>query len=511
MPGFVLYFVVVISGASVLALEILGTRLLGPFYGVSLFLWSALITVTLAALSIGYAFGGRWADRGPRMSHLGFCLGAAGLWTLALPWILDPLLRLLEPLGLRTAILLASVVLFAPPLTLLGMVSPYAIRLKASTVESIGRTAGDLYALSTVASVVSALVTGFYLVPLVGVRRLILLVGGTLLLGSASTFWAQRQYRVQAITTTLLAILGVGILWQLDMRSNPAIVSVEDSAYSEVRVIDWNNSRYLLLDGGAHTVVQPDTWESEHQYVHVLEVTKLFYESPGSMLLVGLGGGSVVKTFARDGWDIDAVEIDPAVIRVAQDHFGLRPEEGRVHAADGRRFLEESTETYDLIIMDAFGSSSIPFHLVTQEFFALAASRLSPGGVLAMNIETRSWDDILAASLGATLSTSFGNITALPIAEPPSTMGNMILLAAQRRLEFDENLMPHPKDYLSEAYRHWVVVQMSHGWDNRFVPETAKAQVLTDDLNPVDLWAEEINLVARRDLHDFFSEAGLSW
>ena len=182
MKNFFLYVIVFISGASVLAIEILGTRILGPFYGVSLFLWSALITVTLIALSIGYAVGGRWADKGAKMSHLSYMLLGAGVWTLFIPWIKQPVLIISEPFGLRFAVLVAAFILFVPSLTLLGMVSPYAIRVRASSLDVVGRTAGDLYAISTVGSVVSALLTGFILIPNVGVSRLTLMIGVMLLI-----------------------------------------------------------------------------------------------------------------------------------------------------------------------------------------------------------------------------------------------------------------------------------------------------------------------------------------
>ena len=103
---------------------------------------------------------------------------------------------------------------------------------------------------------------------------------------------------------------------------------------------------------------------------------------------MGLGGGSVAKRYAADGWRVDAVEIDPEVSELALNHFGLRPEEAAVHHGDGRRFLaDRPVGSYDLVILDAFGSSSIPFHLVTREVFALVRSRLAPGGLLAMNVE----------------------------------------------------------------------------------------------------------------------------
>jgi hypothetical protein len=163
-----LYVVVALSGAGVLALEILGTRLLGPFYGVSLYLWSALISVTLAALSVGYALGGRWADRDARPARLTGLLAGAGLWIMVVPWLRGPLLAVSESLGLRAAVLLSATVLFFPPLMLLGMVSPVAIRIHASTLDRVGRSAATLCG-PTMASVVAALATGFWRIPAVGV------------------------------------------------------------------------------------------------------------------------------------------------------------------------------------------------------------------------------------------------------------------------------------------------------------------------------------------------------
>jgi hypothetical protein len=179
-----LFAVVSLSGACVLALEILGTRVLGPFYGLSLFLWSALISVTLAALAAGYALGGRWADRGPRPARLAAVLAGAGLWVLAIPWMRAPLITLADGWGLRAAVLATSFALFFPPLTLLGMVGPYAIRLAVRSVDEVGRVSGDLFAVSTLASVAAALLTGFVLIPSLGVTRLLLVVGGTLLAGA---------------------------------------------------------------------------------------------------------------------------------------------------------------------------------------------------------------------------------------------------------------------------------------------------------------------------------------
>jgi hypothetical protein len=215
--------------------------------------------------------------------------------------------------------------------------------------------------------------------------------------------------------------------------------------------------------------------------------------------------------YSREGWQVDADEIDPTVVKTAREWFGLRPGVATIHEEDGRRFLARSKDRYDVIFFDAFGSSSIPFHLVTREVFALARSRLTPGGVMMINVEAVGWDDVLVKSLGATLRTQFQNVLALPIAEPPNQIGNVVLMAAARPMEISDQVLGNPADWDVDPYLHWHVVLRNHAWDNRFDPSRLGGQVLTDDLNPVDLWAERINLVARRDLHRFFGHETPTW
>jgi len=499
MKNAYIYVIVSVSGASVLALELLGTRILGPFYGVSLFLWSALITVTLAALALGYAIGGRWADAGPKLGRLCLLLLLAGLWVTVIPWLRRPVLAVAEPLGLRPAVLLAALVLFFPPLALLGMVSPYAIRLKASGLDVVGRTAGNMYAISTIASVAAALLVGFFLIPVVGVMRLTI---GTGLLLVATAIWgmAGRGRSRAALLLPLLLAGAAGLLasgGSSKKASAAGFVAVAQSPYGEIRVVEDEGARFLLIDGSIHTVVDAASGESLFPYVDVLDIAMLFHDRPGRMLLVGLGGGSVVKRYAREGWRVDAVEIDPAVTRMAREHFALRDEEATVYHMDGRQFLATTNATYDLVIMDAFGSSSIPFHLVTRESFALIRSRLAEGGILALNIEATAWHTVLVHSLAATMQQVFAHVLVLPMAEPPNTLGNLVLLGSRQHFELAEDL-PLPLDRFSPEYNR------AHAWDNRFAVDPAGNPILTDDHNPIDVWAEQVNVVARRRLHEEF-------
>lgn len=504
MRKYYLYIIVSISGASVLALEILGTRILGPFYGVSLFLWSALITVTLAALSVGYAIGGRIADNSNSNHGLAWIIGGAGIWTLLIPWLKDLILIISEPVGLRFAVLIASFLLFFPPLMLLGMVSPYAIKLKTIQLTQIGRTAGNLYAVSTLASVFAALITGFFLIPYVGVTLIILIIGVLLLLGSGLGLYINKNYVKFQISLIMIFIALTGYLLIGNQTRYKGLIFEEQSPYGEVRVIDKEGKRYLLIDGAVHTIIDTTDWESYQNHIPVMDINKYMLRQPGSMLLVGLGGGSLANSFLSDGWSVDAVEIDPVIIKVAKKYFNLRPEV-KIYLADGRQFLTTCQKNYDVIIMDAFGSSTIPFHLITLEAFDLILNRLNPQGIFSVNIETVGWESNIVKAIAATLKQQFNNLYALPLHEPPDALGNVVLMASNRTLEFDEEWLGNPEDYINfDLYEHWLVVQKNHAWYNRFEPELKNTQILTDNLNPIDSWAEEANLAARKDLHNFF-------
>jgi len=277
--------------------------------------------------------------------------------------------------------------------------------------------------------------------------------------------------------------------------------------------VDWEEMRILLIDGGGHTVVERgNDWRSHYPYVKAMDLMKHFYEEPGKLLLLGLGGASVVKSYHADGWDVDVVEIDPGVYEVAQEYFGLEPEEAEVHVMDGRQFLLRTDETFDLALIDAFGSGAVPFHLVTKESFADVKARLRPGGYLAMNIESRGWYDVFTRSLVATLGEVFTNVACLPLAEPRTEFGNIIVVASDSELAFDEmEKLDLPRDVVADEYRHWETLVRNHAWDNRYTPDPEGAPVLTDDHNPVDLWAEQINLEARRRLHSRYEWRELAW
>lgn len=234
------YTIALVCGAAVLSIEILGTRVLGPFYGVTIYLWSALITVTLLALSIGYVLGGRLADKNPGMRRLCILILIAGILILLIPLIKRPVLVFAEPLGLRLAVLVAALILFSIPLTLLGMISPLLIKIRTTHLNVVGSTVGGLYAISTIGSVVSALCTGYLLIPYFGVNRLLLVTGLSLVLVALPGLLSRSTPKQKAVATSITAIILLLIIWRFPSGSDPekGLLLVQQSAYGEIRIVD---------------------------------------------------------------------------------------------------------------------------------------------------------------------------------------------------------------------------------------------------------------------------------
>jgi len=511
MNKLLLYFTVFICGGAVLAIEILGTRILGPYYGVNIFLWSALISVTLIALSAGYMIGGRIADRQKNYNLLTVIIALAGILTILIPLFRNGVIEITESMGLRLSVLISSLILFFPALTLLGMVSPYAIKLRTQSLDVVGTRAGDLYSVSTIGSVLAALITGYYLIPKIGVVKLTVGTGIILVITAIIIFVSGRKntYKLTAVPLILLlAFISINFFPAERAEPGKGILTVRQSMYAEVRVMDLDQNRFLLIDGGIHSAIDQTTKKNILPYAWVLDITKNLEPYAGDMLLIGLGGGSVLKSFYEDNWDVEVVEIDPVIEEVEKKYFNPVPGFDNIYIEDGREFLRKTDHQYDLVVLDAFGSSSVPFHLITAESFLLARQHLREDGLIAVNIEAIGWHDIIVGSIAKTLRQVFKYVTALPIAEPPDQLGNVIILASDIPFELKE---PLKREYSKPDYRFSDEYEQNHAWDNRFVPEMKDALILTDDLNPVGIWADRINLRARKELHELLGDNSFLW
>lgn len=388
----VLYLTVTMTGAAVMILELLGTRIIGPFYGVSLYVWASLIAVTLIALALGYFLGGYLADRVPamRLSHV---ILIAALGTAAIPFLTGPILRLTDPLGLRAGAFTSALLLFTLPLTALAMVGPYVIKRATRDLDGVGTVAGSVYAVSTVGSVAGTLLLGFFLLPLFGTRT-ILAALSLLLAGLALVvLWQERSAGVKARwASSLTAAVAITMLTTSGLAASHkpvegfTVQSEAESLYGWVRVVDDERRgfRLMLSDASTISAVEIKSDRSVLGYQQVLGLLPFLRPQLTQALLIGLGGGHVARDLKSKGIVTDTIEIDPAVADAAQKFFSFQPT-GRFLVGDARYEIKKLDGHYDLIIHDCFTGGTEPTHLLTQEMLSELRSLLSESGILALN------------------------------------------------------------------------------------------------------------------------------
>ena len=430
-----------ISGAVVMALEILGSRLLAPVFGNSLFVWGALIGVILAAMSSGYATGGWLADRYPGGVVLAGLLILSGAWTLLLAWAGQPVMFSVsswieDP---RWGPCLAASILLAPPAFGLSGVLPALLRLAIGDMGHLGRHTGGMIAVSTVGSLIGTWGTAFYLLTWLGSATLVAVLG--LVQIALGAFWGWRGAVVGAKAgAPVLGGLAV-LLWLAvhpgqalpeDLRKliPPVPLHQEDSPYQQVRVRDDSQGllRYLILDRTFHAVMwNVDPVALYLPYSQLMVAALALPPEPKRALILGHGGGSLAKWLGRY-WpelELDTVEVDPSVVRAAEQYFSYAPAKGHhVHVKDARMFLRGTTASYDVIWLDVFARHLIPFHLTTQEFFRELRARLNPDGVLAVNLASSGEgpDRLRAQAVVATMKTVFPVVASYGVKGPWKTL-----------------------------------------------------------------------------------------
>lgn len=425
-PRLFLLVTALVTGAIVMALEILGSRLLAPIFGNSLFVWGALIGIILAAMSSGYAFGGWASDRYRVAAVLAWLLLGSGAWTLLMSWMgqvtILKVARVVE--DPRWGPSLAACVLLAPPAFGLSGVMPALLRLAVVDMGYLGRHAGSMIALSTVGSLAGTWGTAFFLLSWLGTQTLVASLGVIqVLLG---LLWLQRgSGRITKLAGLFLTGLLI-VVWYV-FGQTPVVAGVlhqEDSPYQQVRVRDDDLFRYLVLDRTWHAVM----WRSDPTtlflpYSQLMVAAVALTPAPKRGLILGHGGGSIAKWLAHV-WpelELDVVEFDPVVVRMAEEYFEYHPPANHhVFVKDARVFLRDTTATYDVIWVDAFARHLVPFHLTTVEFFAELRRKLSPNGVVSVNLASSGGGGDLqrARAVVQTLKTAFPTLESFGVKGP---------------------------------------------------------------------------------------------
>ena len=479
-----------------LALEIVASRVVSPYFGNSVYVWGSLIGVFLAALSLGYYLGGRVATRWPQPGPFLALVLAGGAATYPIPHFAEAVLGAIaaRDLGPRAGPLLGAAALFFVPAVLMATVSPYAVRLKARSVEGVGNVAGVLYALSTLGSIVGTLLATFVLISWLGVRSIIQVLGAVeMALAVLGFLWTRRTVpaAVTAGTLALVAALASGV-----PPDGPDVVYARDTVYHRITVSDEGAIRYLRLDrywqSGRDRAAPRRAVFSYTDYLHL---PLILVPHPKHVLFVGMGGGTAPARFYHDYPEvtIDVVELDPAVADTAARFFALpRGPRLAVHVQDGRLWLRRTADRYDIIVLDAYLIDTIPFHLATREFYEEAAARLAPGGAIAANVigAIHGPQSRLFRAIDKTIASVFPAVYVFPVDGDAGEALQNIIIVGSMRPRLDARTVRTRAAEAAAAGRVTIDGLARDASTLLTDPvDTADVPLLTDDFAPTDLLA----------------------
>jgi len=490
--GVSLYLVLTsaICGALVMAVEFAGARMLSVGYGATLTIWAAMISVTMLSLAVGYFFGGMLADRCPTPLPLFGIVMVSGLLIVLCPYAGGIMRTCYRTLGLKWGVLASSLAVFLAPLGLLGMVSPYVIRLLSDQNRGVGFTAGGIYAISTIGSVLGTLAIGLWLIPSHGVTACFRVAGTVALFaGGVGTVLSIRKPAclLLILLPTLVRALPtpevkVGMKYTTPDGEPLEILDVTDSPHGRITVIAKGDYLLLVVNGIVQTGIPKDLrsmGKSDGLAIqYYQELLPYMVDDPEGRraLIIGLAGGMTAALLERHGIAFDAVDIDPDMIAIARKYFSFT---GNAVAADGRLFLEDCRETYDFCVIDTYSGDSMPFYLASLEAFQASKRVLTPDGILAINY-IGSPSGTAFASIYRTLEEVFDNVMAIR-GEDSDRVQTITLFASANPFHIQ-------RGWLDDRPAFYGVDPISETIERlKIKPDTSSAQVLTDDHNPVDL------------------------
>jgi spermidine synthase len=500
-----LYFAVFISGMTSLAVEMLASRLLGPDFGTSNLVWASIIGLILIYLTLGYFIGGKWADRSPHPRTMYTVLAWAAFTTCLPLLIARPVLWAAAEafdqldIGVWAGSFMAVLVLFCIPVTLMGTVSPFAIRIAITNPAKVGETAGQIYAISTLGSFVGTFLPTLVLIPTIGTALSFMTFACLLNLVALTGLWISSGWRRVLPWLWMPAVLVIlAVVWSSQpTKKTPDQIYETESAYNYIEVLDRDGYRMLRLNEGQgiHSMYHPDTLEYGGPWQQFL-VAPFFNEAPydpgqvQSMAIVGLAGGTVARqaTAVFGNIPIDGFEIDPEIIEVGRKYFEMTMPNLKSIPQDGRYGLKHSHNTYSVIVVDAYRPPYIPWHLTTREFFEVAREHLTPDGVVAINVGRSPSDRRLVDGMTGTLHSVFPSVYVMDV---PYSFNTIIYATLQpTRLE---NLYAN-FEYLKAAGAHPLLCSSVDITLQNLQPTPDSRTVYTDDLAPIELITNQLVL-----------------
>lgn len=491
-------FTVFTSGMTTLAAELAAGRLIGNVFGTSNLVWASIIGLILIYLTLGYFLGGKWADQNPTTTAMYRILAWAAFTIGLVPYIAQPVLKYAATafealsVGIMAGSFIVVLVLFSVPITLLGTMSPFAIRLLVDDTSKAGQTSGQIYAISTLGSFIGTFLPTLITIPTIGTRLTFLLFGMALLIVALiglAKFASQREMLKFIWMPILLALIAVIFNGQALKNSTGQVYETE-SEYNYIQVQELNGFTLLRLnDGqGVHSIYHPDTLYYNGPWEQFL-VGPFFYANRNPddvkrIAIIGLAAGTAARQATAvygDDVAIDGFELDEKIVEVGRKYFHMDMPNLTVHIGDGRLNLERSEYKYDIIAVDAYRPPYIPPHMTTQEFFEITASHLTDDGVLTINVGSVPGDRRLIDGLATTIATIYPSVHIMDI---PGTLNTMIFATKQptTRESFAANLITITQDPNIDPL---LFTTMTSTYNN-LKPGYETYTVFTDDLAPIE-------------------------
>jgi spermidine synthase len=431
-----------ITGMSITGMEISSSRLLAPYFGTSLFVWTNIVMVVMTALSIGYYVGGKLAERNS-FDFLYKIITLAGLFCLSIPLLIFPLIKylyLIQGFSTSAFIILGSlffsIILFGLPLTLLGIVSPFLIKLATENREKIGDVSGKIFTLSTLGSIFGTFIPTFILIPNIGTRNTISAFAIILIILGQYNFYKKR-YSIAVIAIILILFSPQGF-----SKLEKNIIAEKESVYQFIEVNKNNGVFYLSTDSGFGTqsIYNPISTTTGYYYDSFSILPYLIKtDKTIDVLIIGLAGGTIARGLNEEfGTKINmtGLEIDKNIIDLSKKYLGLENTPIDINITDGRIFLQSTKNKYDLIIVDAYQSEfHIPWTMTTKEFWQLNKNHLNEKGIIAINVNSPKPDSQILESITNTISFVFSNVV---LTKATNSIGfNYLLIASNNKIDLN--------------------------------------------------------------------------
>lgn len=483
MKKYRLEIIVFFAGAIGMGLELIAARILSPYVGSSNVVWTSIIGIILASMSLGYWIGGKRADKNATIDQISDILLISAIFTSIIP-ILETLVvkQLAEMIeNLTISAILCAIIVFSIPSFILAMISPFAVKIKSKEESEIGSLSGRISSLSTIGSIIGTFSMGFLLIPNIGVTNINIII--TLLLIVLSIFSKEKKNKkylyVIILNISIVLILIILGKWIFKLN-NPDILLDTDSQYSRIWVkqiaTEKNTYKTLQVDTGLESYIDIDTGEMGAKYLRFYDLFEYFNKNAKDTLLIG-GAAYTYPIHYLDKFEnktIDVVEIDEKMTEIAQNEFGLDTSNPRlnIYNQDGRSYLNYSEKKYDTILIDAFKGMNAPFELTTYQALSNAKNLLNENGIVLTNIisSIEGENSKFIQYEYATYKAVFDDVKIFMVnSNDREVEQNLILMGIKGNPEIDDSKF--------EKYNNYLKMEVTNFETNK--------KIVTDDFAPI--------------------------